>query len=221
MLEIIFVSDYICPYCLVGKEALRLALEETGIEAKVLFQPVELTPESEPRVDTYHDPVRRERYERILTKECLKALGLESMKIPPKVIPRPYTRLAYEGWLVAEQYNKAEEYNDLVYRAYFIEEQDIGELEVLASIAERAGIWKEQFIEKIKSGELTARQKEIAARGKEQFQIKTLPTLIINGKEFGLKDFSREEVISILLNEASIEERVESQAGGCSVNGCG
>ena len=44
-MEILFVSDYVCPYCLVAKEALRRALEKLGVEAKITEQPFELTPE--------------------------------------------------------------------------------------------------------------------------------------------------------------------------------
>ena len=59
-MEILFVSDYVCPYCLVAKEALRRALEKLGVEAKITEQPFELTPEPRERVDTYHDQRRRE-----------------------------------------------------------------------------------------------------------------------------------------------------------------
>ena len=32
-LDILFVTDYVCPYCLVAKVALEEALRETGMEA--------------------------------------------------------------------------------------------------------------------------------------------------------------------------------------------
>ena len=55
MLDILFVTDFVCPYCLVAKEALRQSLEELGMEAEITLQPLELTAEPEPRVDTCHD----------------------------------------------------------------------------------------------------------------------------------------------------------------------
>lgn len=85
MLEITFISDYVCPYCYVGKELLLRAVRQTGINARIIYQPLEATEEPEPRVDTYHDPVRRERY-KILDEPC-KRLEL-NMKLPPNVIPR-------------------------------------------------------------------------------------------------------------------------------------
>ena len=92
-MKITFVSDYVCPYCLVGKEALHQALKELNIKAEITYQSFELTEEPRPRVDTYHSAEKREGY-KILEKPC-KELGLD-MKIPPAVIPRPYTRLAFE-----------------------------------------------------------------------------------------------------------------------------
>ena len=131
-MQILFVSDYVCPYCLVAKEALKQALAETGMEAEITWQPYELTPESRERVDTWHDEKRRANYQ-ILVEPCAR-LGLD-MKLPPHVIPRPYTRLAFEGWYYACGQGKADAYNDLVYQAYFILEQDIGDISVLAELA--------------------------------------------------------------------------------------
>lgn len=218
MLEIIFVSDYVCPYCLVGKEVLRQALEEMDIEADIIFQPVELTVEPSPRVDTFHDRDRRERYKRILTKECLQALGLEDMKIPPKVIPRPYTRLAYEGWIFAQSYGKDEEYNDLVYKAYFMEEKDIGDIEVLTSIAGKAGLQENLFHQALEEGTYTEREKEIIQRGTDNLKIDALPTFVINGEERILNEFSKEEMIKLLQNETKREQK---RIVGCSLKGCG
>lgn len=59
MLDILFVTDFVCPYCLVAKEALDQSLRELGLEAKISLQPLELTEEPNPRVDTV--TTRRER----------------------------------------------------------------------------------------------------------------------------------------------------------------
>ena len=85
-MNILFISDYVCPYCLVAKEALRQALEETGLQASITWQPHELTVEPAPRVDTYHDERRRANYQ-ILVEPC-KKLGLD-MKLPPMSSPGP------------------------------------------------------------------------------------------------------------------------------------
>ena len=34
-MDIQFISDYVCPYCLVAKQALKAALAQTGLEAEL------------------------------------------------------------------------------------------------------------------------------------------------------------------------------------------
>ena len=63
MLNILFVTDFVCPYCLVAKVALEEALKETGIEAEIQVQPLELTQEPDLRVDTCHDENRKAHYQ--------------------------------------------------------------------------------------------------------------------------------------------------------------
>ena len=98
VMDIVFVTDFVCHYCLVATEALAKALKETGLEARIRLCPMELTEEPARQVDTYHDEKRRAGYQ--VLEEPARQLGLD-MKLPPAVVPRPYTRLAFEGWHMA------------------------------------------------------------------------------------------------------------------------
>lgn len=213
MLEITFISDYVCPYCYVGKELLLRAVRQTGINARIIYQPLEATEEPEPRVDTYHDPVRRERY-KILDEPC-KRLEL-NMKLPPNVIPRPYTRLAYEGWYFAKEHGKGEEYNDLMYRAYFTEERDIGDIEVLTELVKGLGLEAEAFRSALEKGVYREREKAAVNYAKRELQVKTLPTLIIHGHARSFRQYTVEEAVGILKDEVLPEDL----AVGCGVDGC-
>ncbi len=197
-MEVLFISDYVCPYCLVAKEALRQAMAETGITPDITWHPYELTPEPKPQVDTYNDEVRKARYQ-ILVEPC-KKLGLD-MKLPPNVVPRPRTRLAFEGWYYACEQGKGEAYNDLLYRAYFIEELDIGDMKVLMALAERLGMDGEAYKAAVESGIYTAREQEACAYAKEVLEIKGVPSIYINGEKITLKTFDKEEMIEILRSE--------------------
>ena len=119
-MEILFVSDYVCPYCLVAKEALRQAMAETGITPNITWQPYELTPEPKPQVDTYHDEKRKAGYQ-ILVEPC-KKLGLD-MKLPPNVVPRPRTRWAFEGWYYACEQGNGEDYKAAVLSGKYSEQE--------------------------------------------------------------------------------------------------
>lgn len=198
-MEILFITDYVCPYCLVAKEALRQALEAAGLQANINWQPYELTPAPRERVDTYHDERRRAGYQ-VLAEPC-KKLGLD-MKLPPNVIPRPYTRLAFEGWFYACDHGKGERYNDLVYRAYFIQEQDIGELPVLATIAEQAGLDAADFTQALEQGRYTAKEQESVRYAREVLKPQGVPSIFIDGQQITLKDYTKEEMLRILNDHA-------------------
>ena len=132
-----FATDFVCPYCIAARETLLAAIgEREDVELEIL--PFELTPPGRERVDTYHDPVRREKYRNGLQPFCEK-LGL-AVRLPPKVIPRPYTRSAWEGYFFAKEWGLGERWCGLMYEAYFVRELDIGSIEVLTTLAEELGL---------------------------------------------------------------------------------
>ena len=211
-MEILFISDYVCPYCLVAKEALHRALRKLGTEAHITYQPYELTPEPKERVDTYHDQRRRANY-RILEEPC-RQLELD-MKLPPKIIPRPYTRLAFEGWYYACDHGRGEEYNDSVYRAYFIREQDIGEITVLAALAEQVGLDPGDFTKALEEGRYTEKERQAVQYAREVLKPQGVPTIYADGKKLSLNDYTEAEMLQAL-NDASFS----GPGHFCGPDGC-
>lgn len=211
-MEILFISDYVCPYCLVAKDALSRALEKMGVQAHITYQPHELTPEPKERVDTYHDQRRRAGYQ-VLVEPC-RQLGLD-MKLPPKVIPRPYTRLAFEGWFYACDHGKGDAYNDLVYRAYFIREQDIGDIDVLTALAKQVGLEEGDFREALESGRYTGKERQAVRYTREVLKPRGVPTIYVDGREITLKDYTEAEMLQAL-NDAAFS----AQGHFCGLEGC-
>ena len=212
-MEILFITDYVCPYCLVAKVALENALEATGIQANITYQPHELTPEPRERVDTWNDPRRRAGY-KVLEEPCRK-LDLP-MKLPPHVIPRPYTRLAFEGWYFACDHGKGDAYADAMYRAYFMEELDIGDMTVLASIAARLGLDEAAFTAALENGIYTQVEKEAVDYSRNVLRPTGIPTIYFDGEKVELSEYTTEEMIRLL-------QGASGSGGGfcCGENGCG
>ena len=211
-MEILFVTDFVCPYCLVAKEALERALAETGLEAKITIQPHELTPEDRPPVDTWNDERRRAGYQR-LVEPCRK-LDMP-MKLPPYVIPRPYTRLAFEGWFFAEAQGKGHAYADAAYKAYFYEEQDIGKLEVLTAMAEKIGLDPVAFTAALEQGTYTQAQKEAADYSRNELKVVGVPTIYIDGKQVKFSEYSVDEMTQILRGAESNRPGVSCTDDSC------
>lgn len=216
MLDILFVTDFVCPFCIVGKEALKEAIRETGIDARIRIQPMELTEEPKERVDTYHDEVRKAHYE--VLKQPAKNLGLD-MKFPPKVIPRPYTRLAWEGWFYAKEKGLGDEYSDLMYRVYFIDEKDIGDIDILADLAGSIGLDPKEYRKVLEDGIYYNEEKEATSYSRSTLEVKGIPTLFINGERVKMSSFTKEEAIELLTGAS--HESQENGFCGCGPDGCG
>lgn len=221
MLNILFISDIVCPYCLVAKEAMKQVLSETGIQAEITWQPFELTMEPKERVDTYHDEVRRSHYQ-VLVEPC-RELGLD-MKLPPNVVPRPYSRLAFEGWYYAREHGFGEAYNERIYKAYFVDELDIGQVDVLTGIASQLGMNADDFRAALENGTYTRQETNDALYARNVLQPKGVPTIYINDEKISLNDYSKEEMRQILTAaEADAMGQITSEEAGmtCGEDGCG
>lgn len=212
-MEILFVTDYVCPYCIVAKEALKEALARTGIDAVITWQPFELTPEDRPRRDMSNPTPERNAQMAALAAKG-KALGL-NLKLPPNVHPRPYTRLAFEGWYYACAHGMGDAYADAMYRAYFEEELDIGDIPVLASVAARLGLDAADFTAALKNGTYAAAEKEAVAYSRNVLKPTGVPTLFIDGQRVMLEHYTTEELAEILNGAAA------TQGFTCGENGCG
>lgn len=225
MLEILFVSDYVCPYCLVAKEALRRALQEEEVQTHFTWQPFELTEAPRPRVDTYHDEVRRAHYQ-VLVEPC-RQLGLD-MKLPPRVVPRPYTQLAFEGWLYACDHGCGDAYNDLVYRAYFIEEQDIGDATVLTGLARQLGLDDNDLANALAEGRYTAQEKAAVAYARDKLQTHGVPGIYFDGHKVEPAGYTIEDMRRLLQAHLRTAQAPTPDAAAestpifsCNENGCG
>lgn len=192
-----FVTDFVCPFCIVEKENLKAVLKELGMKAKITTQPYELTEEPKERVDTCHDEKRKEHYK--MLEEPAKQLGLDA-KFPPYVCPRPYTRLAFEGLYYAQEHGCGDAYADAVYHAYFVDEKDIGDLEVLSDLAASAGLDREEYRAALVSGRYSEKEKEANAYSKEVLGVRGVPVIYINGNKISLNDYTKEEMKKILLS---------------------
>ena len=199
MLHITFITDFVCPYCLVAREALHQAMAETGIAAEITTLPFELTKEPSLRVDTCHDEKRKARW-RVLEEPC-RELHLP-MKLPPMVCPRPYTRLAFESWLYACDQGRGDDWSERMYRAYFLEEKDIGDVNVLSREAEAVGLDAAALTQALTEGRYTQALRDLEERVLTTYHPEHVPTIYINNVETPIHHYTREEMVTLLRRAA-------------------
>jgi len=217
MLNIDFVTDFVCPYCIVAREAIDQAMEELRLppsSVAITYHPLELTPPEKEQIDTWNDPVRRARYHDL--DEACEDLALRDVHFPPKVVPRPRTRLAWEASLFAEQSGRAGAWNACMYRAYFIYQEDIGDPALLLRYARVLGLdadalqkaWDEHTF----TGELLRRE----ANARAAFDPHGIPTIWCNGRRLNLTSYTRGEMVDQLMGAA--QEQPADPA--CGADGC-
>jgi predicted DsbA family dithiol-disulfide isomerase len=212
-LNIKVYSDYVCPFCFLAKKPLEDAAQNKDVAIE--WMPFELRPEP-------NETLRPEgEYLQTVWKQSVYPMA-ERMGIKivlPKVSPQPYTHLAFEGYQYAKEKGKADEYNDRMFRAFFQEEKDIGNIDVLTELAGEIGLDEKEYRNALE----TRKYKEVHEKALEhayQEGITAVPTFVIGDtKVIGLRSKETlEQIIEDELNKQRSAEAVEGFA--CGIDGC-
>jgi predicted DsbA family dithiol-disulfide isomerase len=97
----------------------------------------------------------------------------------PKVSPQPYTHLAFEGYQYAKENGKATEYNHRMFTAFFQEEQDIGDIEVLTKLAGEIGLEQKEYKESLETRKYKGTHQRAIEHANHEARITAVPTFII------------------------------------------
>lgn len=174
-MKITVFSDYICPFCYIGLETLRTIQPEVP-PFTLEWKGFQIHPEYPATGIPIEPRYGKERYQAIWRKiQALAAdLGLEIQR-PPLLTN---SLLALEATEYAKASGQEEEFARAVYRAYFQEGKNIGDLEVVLALATAVGLEGETLREHLQAGTYSARmrmfQQEAQALG-----VSGVPTFIV------------------------------------------
>jgi predicted DsbA family dithiol-disulfide isomerase len=131
------ISDYICPWCFIGFTRLEALRAEFDIDLEVCAYELRpgIPPEGISRAEASKGRVYPPGYLDNLLATARDA-GID-MKRPPLI---PNTRLAHEMTEVAKESGKVWEVHRALFSAYFEEERDLGNVDVLCSVATTIGL---------------------------------------------------------------------------------
>jgi predicted DsbA family dithiol-disulfide isomerase len=163
-------SDYVCPYCFLAEQPLATAIEQSGIETSVSWMPFELRPED----DYLQTGWARSVY------PMAAEMGVEIRL--PDVSPQPYSRLAFEGHLFAEEQGQSAAYTHRMFSAFFQESQDIGDVDVLTTLAEQVGLSGEAFRSALIDGTYAETHQMLLRVAYEQIPVTAVPTFLIGNR---------------------------------------
>jgi len=158
MIKIEVVSDTICPWCYIGKRNFDLALKELPeMDISFKYTTFQLDPntpsEGVNRKNYVEKKFNKDRYSEMkknISNEALKS-GIPNINNTLDIIPNTFDshRLIY--WAI--EYGCQLEAVEMIFKAYFEESKDIGNITVLLTIAESLGMDSEVIMDRFKNDE--------------------------------------------------------------------
>lgn len=188
-------SDFVCPFCYLAEQPLADAVE--GRDVRVRWQPFELRPEPTPTLRPEAEYLQS-------TWEQVVYPMAERMGVPivlPAVSPQPYSRLAFEGFAYADEHGLGQRYTEQVFRAFFVEQRDIGAPDQLQAIAKELGLDPEEFRSALDSGRYADTHRQ-ALRRAEQLQVTVVPMFLVEDRR--LEGVPSAEGLHRLLDGAAV-----------------
>ncbi|WP_096300920.1 DsbA family oxidoreductase [Halomonas sp. hl-4] len=174
--EIIVYSDYVCPFCLLAEEVIAQATE--GLDVEVRWRPFELRPAPVPTLKV-EDP-----YLPRVWRESVYPMA-EKLGVPiklPTISPQPRTDKAFEVFAMAEEHGVGHAYSMATLKAFFQQERDIGDPNVLADIGEAVGLARQAVLDALADGRYREQHQAALRHAVEEAHIQSVPTLIIGGE---------------------------------------
>ena len=146
------VSDIVCPWCWLGKRRIEAAIAEAGdVDVQLLFRPFELDPEI-PKEGADYKEYMRARFGADTGKERANSMRQalidygEAENIPYKfdlITRRPNSFDAHRLVRWAQGQEKGSAAKEALFEAFFRDGRDIGDHQVLISIAEQIDLDKD------------------------------------------------------------------------------
>ncbi|MDY3919467.1 MAG: DsbA family protein [Candidatus Limivivens sp.] len=190
--------DYVCPFCYLEFFALKEAI--SGKDVKLELIPHELRRPPVPKVDPMHDEMRLKRFDEVLAPEARK-LGIP-MELP-WISPHPYTTDTFLGFLFCRDRGLEIAYTEKVFLAFYVEQKDIGEMDVLKEIAASLDLDPDAFEQEIRSRRQLPRLDALNSLSKD-YEIKGIPVTFIGSQR--LDGNHEPEVYSIVLESVQNQE---------------
>ncbi len=188
-------SDYVCPFCLIAEELIERAIADR-VNVEVVHHAHELRPYPmltlRPEDDYLPDIWQHTVYPMARHHEVDMML--------PSVSPQPYTGLAFRGAQYADDQGLSGGYHRRMMTAFFEEDLDIGDREVLTRLAEDTGLDPVAFSAALDLDVYAERHRRALAES-EQMQISVVPTIVIGERR--ITGVATESVIERALDEAA------------------
>jgi predicted DsbA family dithiol-disulfide isomerase len=211
-LNIRVYSDYVCPFCFIAEAPLEEAIK--GKDVEIEWMPFELRPFPNPTLEPEGNYLQNTWRNSVYP--TAERFGVKI--VLPNVSPQPYTHLAFEGFQFAKEQGKSNAYNQRIMKAFFQEEKDIGQIDVLTQLAIEVGLNGEEFKAALATRKYKEAHQKALHHAYEEAKITAVPTFIIGDRVLpGL--YSKDTLERVIAEEIENNNKfVEGMV--CGTEGC-
>lgn len=182
-------SDYVCPFCYIGKRTLEQALEKSGFhsQAEISFKAYQLDPSApvDSTVSAYESLAAKTGATIEQAKEMTKGVAAHARSVGLEYnfdgMMNGNTLAAHRLVKWAEVHGKEAHLTELLLRSYFVEGKNVSNNGVLAETAEAAGLPKEEA-ESILASDRFKEEVESDITEARQIGVQGVPFFVINRK---------------------------------------
>ena len=188
-IRIDFVSDVSCPWCAIGLFGLEQALERAAdaVTAEITFQPFELNPAMPPGgqnivehiAQKYGSTPERSAANREMIRGRAAGVGFEMRTSENSRIYNTFDAHRLLHWAAIE--GRQKELKHALFEAYFTDQRDPSDRQVLVDVAARAGLDAERAREVLESGRYAQEVREAEELWRSR-GIEGVPAVIIDGR---------------------------------------
>ena len=176
--QITIYTDYVCPYCLLAEHIIEEVIQ--GQDVEINWRPYELRPEPVPTLRV-EDP-----YLPQIWKQSVYPMA-ERLGVPiklPAISPQPRTDKAFEVFAMADEQGLGHAFSMRALKAFFQEEKDIGNPEILADLEAEVGLERESVLSALAKGTYRERHREALRHAREDMTITSVPTIVVGKQVF-------------------------------------
>ncbi|WP_227284629.1 DsbA family protein [Boseongicola sp. H5] len=173
MKKIHVYSDFVCPYCLLADKILTPVAEEEN--AEIVWHPFELRPDPVPTLKV-EDPYLPSIWERSVYPMA-KRLG-QPIRLP-STSPQPRSELAFQGFAFAQDHNLGHAYTMRIFEAFFVEDCDIGDIDVIVEAGVSSGLHGDLLRRSLQEGNYRQQHAEALRHATKDVKVQSVPTIII------------------------------------------
>lgn len=226
-------SDYVCPFCYVGKRQLEKAIKNSGYEGQIEVEFKSFLLDPTTPIDTEESIYTALAQKYSMSEQEAKNMTANVASRAKEVgldynfddMKTANTTMVHRLAKLAATQGKAEIYNERLMSAYFLEGEAIGRRDVLTRLAKEVGLNMEEVQRVLESNEYEEDVEQDIYEA-QQIGVRGVPFFVFNNK-YGLSGAQPqplfEQTIEQAASEAGLKKRIEviGQNGAiCSEGQC-